>query len=1137
MKITLSKALGLTRKAKLIRLAAVFVLTIVILIFAVGKGDVKNLLAAWRINIDELIFVRPPLNFVTCYDIDDKEVSNCSDSSVVTAIIEKSDKFYVNYKGDLMMMPGTPQNFDSFNLEDKDIIVDGSTTKVTFAGPLRLTDAQKDELEELNVTIGLEACNSGTEGFDQETCDLLRRRIIDESLDVQEVCVVGSSVYDATSCEAARTKKEKYDRYSYDAISIKSLTVSNGATITHMGPNTDDNKSSAEDKKNIAPSLELECMGLISEGWIKPTENRSNLTVEANASVEARWAVGDNELVKNSTIDTKVTLASSITKDTIYHFKIKYASCSEDKKSIVFKYDSSQMPATEFYSDSSASTGNESKILSQYFKPKISEIQGTELDYRFQDGGDVFNSHLKLTPQITETAYGGDNYFNNSRLSNIDIGSNGESRRMLSLNVPEDLNLVSGGKIDVSGKGMRGGNYSSLCDGNSDYTNNDNTNGGGKGIEFGDSNDPKVAGGGAYVGQGGCGKYSGDTADLRCALRGIKIASSEDYDISEDNLPDLLGSGGGLTRNNTSTANVSSGGGAVNLKVGDTLFLDTKTSGAGIYANGDNSKEEDNSSYYSGAGSGGTIGIVADKISMYPDNTSPSVSAGASSLNETSYKAEDGVFEPFSANTEYSQLSNRFQAKGGAGVPSAGHNSIEGYGAGGGGRIVIDYDNFVPDCHITSGTSIPAICENQDVVVEGTSTSPLTINANAVQIDQDSSSRSECTDANDTTCDTKRKFKSLTLKYATITHDGINITDNSYVSRQTTGTERWKKVDFEVEDEIVLDIGGKIDVSGKGYPGGSGGSNSTDSTNGGGPGGGIRVSNTSSCSSTSTCASGGGNFSTMGGKGSSTQNQITYTNYSKSDGTYELEAGSGGGGIKKSTTYKSGGAGGGRVKLFSGVGIKFIDSSASYIKAEGSLGVGSSPIYSGGGAGGSIWLEAPYMEFNFDSGETTCSNYSCVVGGLGGTTGAFFPSDGFNSQTANVSAKGANGGYAVNGSSINNGGAGGIINIVFLNIKDSIKIKKTLSAVLGVNGDTDFNPYALREGDKITVNVEVSGYETGRELRIEDNVLLGGNKICKPGENIIDGMYDEFNKKVVFTKSNPTSPPTNFSYTCIIQKL
>jgi len=268
------------------------------------------------------------------------------------------------------------------------------------------------------------------------------------------------------------------------------------------------------------------------------------------------------------------------------------------------------------------------------------------------------------------------------------------------------------------------------------------------------------------------------------------------------------------------------------------------------------------------------------------------------------------------------------------------------------------------DCNITSGTSIPANCENGNVVIDGA----ITVNADAVKIL--TGTTTECSDPNDANCDSKRHFNSLTIKNgATLAHQGVTLDTFTCVSgapsieqvgcgglfsghyyshrgvttpgdvNPDTSAEipeiRWKKVDLVITGDLTLISGGKIDVNGKGYP------------NGYGPGHGLLSGN---CPDEKGCAGGGG----YGGKGGQGNTAIDIGGPIYGLAGNPIDFGSGAGLIPANAACTHDYSGGGKIKI-SANSITISDQS-SMITANGKTDNDNCEWSPGGSSGGSIWL-------------------------------------------------------------------------------------------------------------------------------------------------------------------------------------
>ena len=205
----------------------------------------------------------------------------------------------------------------------------------------------------------------------------------------------------------------------------------------------------------------------------------------------------------------------------------------------------------------------------------------------------------------------------------------------------------------------------------------------------------------------------------------------------------------------------------------------------------------------------------------------------------------------------------------------------------------------------------------------------------------------------------QKSIKSLTVA-GTLTHSSNGTSDQSL------------RVDVNVTDDISINSGGKIDVSGKGYSGGSGragygpaagGFAGDDRTSGGGGGGG-----------------GEGGDSSLGELGLISAGGTCYGSISQ-----PTAIGSGGGGTMN--VAKLGGSGGGGVKL-TAVGTITITGS---IMADGTDGEQDGGFQGrragGGGGGGSIWITAGTFAgagtLSAVGGDTGSDQYAAGGGGAG----------------------------------------------------------------------------------------------------------------------------------------------------------
>lgn len=121
--------------------------------------------------------------------------------------------------------------------------------------------------------------------------------------------------------------------------------------------------------------------------------------------------------------------------------------------------------------------------------------------------------------------------------------------------------------------------------------------------------------------------------------------------------------------------------------------------------------------------------------------------------------------------------------------------------------------------NITSGDSIPAGNYDKDIVINNT-----TIYMDYQAVYQSGANIGEaCSSVSDENCDTKRRFKSLTLKNgAVLTHTQASARDTSVTleASDSSSIDKWRKVEIELTGNLILESGSTIDVDGQGYPGG-----------------------------------------------------------------------------------------------------------------------------------------------------------------------------------------------------------------------------------------------------------------------------------------------------------------------------
>lgn len=439
-----------------------------------------------------------------------------------------------------------------------------------------------------------------------------------------------------------------------------------------------------------------------------------------------------------------------------------------------------------------------------------------------------------------------------------------------------------------------------------------------------------------------------------------------------------------------------------------------------------------------------------------------------------------------------------------------------------------------------------------------------------------------CTVPGNALCDSKRHFASLTLiNNATLFHDLIDIggcddtkrttnpalgcgsswtswtrsgtvnvptttwrgtkrpndmdqdlNGNKSLADQTTGTARWKKVDLEIDRDIVLKDTSKIDVSGQGYPGGDGSPVGDGSGPGGGKGLNLSKDHVGGCGG-GYGGSGGGCAGYNSGSGDNIDGGVSYGNPNN-----PTDFGSGGGGAREAnhaifSSAKPGqraGAGGGRIFL-SAKNISLDSDSEILANGDkgGSVGAEGNTFTAdaGGGAGGSILIKV-----SLDITGTMQSGPANVSGGGSyptriGSDGSLIPLGflGSNVQAFGGDSKRAGG-----------GGGGGRI---FLNKNDrtTVTIRKTLKPISRPNltPANAFNPYALLVNDRIAVDLSLSGLVPGKDTKIEDGLLSTGIVSCKGSVSDVSGNGGGVQSGVMVWLITPADFTEELSYECTIQ--
>ena len=399
------------------------------------------------------------------------------------------------------------------------------------------------------------------------------------------------------------------------------------------------------------------------------------------------------------------------------------------------------------------------------------------------------------------------------------------------------------------------------------------------------------------------------------------------------------------------------GGGVIKIHTNNmVLDYDSQTY---ISANGGDSTKPKTGNYYFG-GSGGSIWLqVTGTLTTHYD---PSYSPPSVTGNQDYIESKG-----FPGTAKITGTSEHF----GTYIVANG-----GWSGGAGGRIRIEVANIAhpTNCNITVGDVIPAYCEGQDVTIDGT-----TVNADAVLVYGDS----------------KRNFTNLTIENnGVLTHNAlvVNGTDFNTVTSEILSTGQLKKVDLVITGDLILESGGKIDVSGKGYPGGPIDVGTYNSHPGYGSGGGLNTA----ASTDGYVTGGGGAYGGNGGTswncgGSSSCATATVAKkypepYTSEFSSQNFQFGSGGGaGYNPREGYHAnakGGAGGGRISIKAS-NIKIYDANSS-ILADGVIGEFKTEHYGsaagGSGSGGTIWLrtniEYPngtvnMYQYNVNRGDST----------------------------------------------------------------------------------------------------------------------------------------------------------------------
>jgi len=689
---------------------------------------------------------------------------------------------------------------------------------------------------------------------------------------------------------------------------------------------------------------------------------------------------------------------------------------------------------------------------------------------------------------------------------NTGILSSLGSLKKVEISATDFIRVEDGSKLDATGRGYPGGNASHVG-----YPIN---NGGGYPTVISDANEYGVGvSGGSPVVAGG----SGRTADGN-------INTSNGVVYNSKKTPTYYGGGGGAVMySSTLQALGGNGGGYIKIYGQGRLELFPT---AQILANGTSGLPQAGGIGGGGAGGAGTIDIGVNTIKSVPTfSKSPNVAGGvligAKSYPNMTLTQLRGGSGSLTNGAPYLLIGD-IQAVGGNAVVLSTNAAVSGYtgSSGAGGRITIA-GAYEPLCEITANsglTSIPAQCEGKDVTLNGQNQDNFYVYADGVTIWQPGvtgqTAGTACNDSNNQFCNTKRVFSSLTISNkAILTHQAVSIpemsnsTGNS-LANAVIGTGRWHKVDITTAGNINFSGGGKIDVSSKGYPGGT----STHLPGYGiGGGGGQQINE-----GDSGIGSGGGGHGGVGGRGESDGGLTATGGISYESESSPVDFGSGGGWANNSGDGSINGApGGGRVKLAINSLIIGTGCTASTcgVFANGGDGGISDGSYAGAGSGGSIWIEA----------EGSVAGIGQVNGGTGkenGSKGTFVSANVLISS--NEFYLTANGGNASNAGTRRGGGGGGGRIYLLKQIEqiNAVSIKKTLRArfrdgsgeaiqcpdVPNSDNKNCFNPYAIRYKDTIEVQIDIANLNLEKPVLIEDEFLnlhnASGTK-CSP----VDGHY------------------------------
>ena len=406
----------------------------------------------------------------------------------------------------------------------------------------------------------------------------------------------------------------------------------------------------------------------------------------------------------------------------------------------------------------------------------------------------------------------------------------------------------------------------------------------------------------------------------------------------------------------------------------------------------------------------------------------------------------------------------------------------------------------------------------------------------------------------------QHNIASLIIKNGGIlTHDSL-VWPDDFVQAPgvpTSNTElnaqgKRKVVNFHISGKLRLESAGKVDVSGKGYPGSSGEEIFADCHENCGSGKGSGGGGNADRHDEPTFGGGGG-YGGLGGAGVGNLSGYagaTYGGLSSDPAT--LWHGSGGGGAWRHQSgalkKRPGKAGGGAIYLV----VNDIETDGNVLNtiiANGNPPVSETcRVYEacgGAGSGGSIYVKmtnySGNSRFNFNV-EGGLSDETDRSGHLGAASVRGFSND--SGHEIQVYANGGAGGPIHSWDHPETGywiypGSGGGGGRILIEAKIDNTMKKWLTPVSRAESG-DFNPYSLRFADKIQVHILVERLEAGTV--IEDEILkkanlLSGMTKCIPSEpyrtNISDGGTFSGDKVIwVYGGSNKSH---EFNYFCQVQ--